>query len=166
MTNFKEDTDRCQLSRIMTEILLFRLMGIMNSILVSTDFSPASWKAFQVAIELQKKYGSNMCLFHVFPNDNQYTVNLMTRMTTLKKNMERLANDMVDSKEIEIETVVVSGNVSDELEGFASDNNFDLVVMGVNGNGEDNRPGSHTIKLLEKSTVPVLVVPNESASNA
>ena len=55
----------------------------------------------------------------------------------------------------------MGGWVDIEILDYINKNNFDLVIMGVNSNGLDNRPGSHISKIIEKANAPVLVIPNK-----
>lgn len=135
---------------------------MFKSILVTTDFSPASWHAFRLGVELGKSYSSEVCLFHVFPVENKddYSDDLMLSMRNVKNSMERLSNDISSERSKEILNVVVPGSIEQELMSFVKKNNFDLVIMGVNGNGNNNVPGRHTLSALEKISKPILVVPN------
>lgn len=147
---------------------------MFKSILVSSDFSPASWKAFQVGISLKDKYGSKLYVVHIYPteDDSDVSIELQKRMQKVKDSMDKMSaeyNGTNPSKgngrsEI-IENFVIPGNIEKALLKFIKDENFDLVIMGINGNGEDSIPGSHTSTVLEMSTSPVLVIPNNYKTN-
>lgn len=79
--------------------------------------------------------------------------------------MEKITGEMTLSDQLSIEHTVKPGNVESELLSFISEYNFDLIIMGINGNGQNNVPGKHTIKLMEKGRVPMLVVPNSYLEN-
>lgn len=79
--------------------------------------------------------------------------------------MTKLSNDLKQGAHTKINNLVVSGNIEEKLLDFVDRNSFDLVIVGVNSNGEDNSPGSHTSKLIEESNTPVLVIPNKYAAN-
>lgn len=74
--------------------------------------------------------------------------------------MEKLSNDLSSENGQHMTTVVISGNVNEALIDYVQRNHFDLVIMGVNSNGSDNNPGTHTVGVISRSKVPVLVVPN------
>ena len=148
--------------------------------MVSSDFSPASWKAFQVGIGLRQKYGANLSVVHVYPteDDSNVSSDLKRRISNIKNSMDKMSaefngNDFSGGKgqssgkpqPTKIQNIVIPGNIDKELLKFVKDEKFDLVIMGINGNGEDSLPGSHTSIMLEKSTSPVLVIPNNYGSN-
>ena len=80
--------------------------------------------------------------------------------------MIKLSNDLKADRNTKINNLVVSGNIEKELINFANQQAYDLVIVGVNSTGEDNSPGSHTAKLIEKSSTPVLVIPNNYSLDA
>ena len=79
--------------------------------------------------------------------------------------MNKLARDLIENPEEKINNVVLSGNVEETMLKFIDENEFDLVILGINGNGSDNNVGSHTLSVLEKCCTPVMVIPNNSRVN-
>ena len=74
--------------------------------------------------------------------------------------MQKMSDEISQEKGLEISSVVLSGKVESQLLTFVGEHQFDLVIMGVNSNGEDDNPGSHTLKIIEQSSTPLLIVPN------
>ena len=74
--------------------------------------------------------------------------------------MEEMTKQMAQVPVENVEHIVQPGNVENELLRFVRENDFDLVILGVNGNGQDNKPGKHAITMIEKGNAPMLVVPN------
>lgn len=84
----------------------------------------------------------------------------------VQQKMDKLLNDLVEDTDGVIENVVVSGNVEEKLMEEIRESKSDLVIVGVNSNGVNNEIGSHTISMIEKSGVPVLIVPNTQMNGA
>lgn len=141
---------------------------MISSILIPTDFSPASWNATQVGLELFHQCGeAKLSFLHVYPvtskqleNGNAEVTN--ERMKLMQNRMTQLSQDLSDKTEDRIDNVVLPGNVDEVMIQFIEENQFDLVIVGINSNGESNDIGSHTINVIKKSGVPVMIVPNKS----
>lgn len=87
-------------------------------------------------------------------------------IAAVQNRMDKLAKDLSDKSEEVIENVVLSGDVEEKLIEFISQNHSDLVIVGVNSNGVNNEIGRHTLSIIEKSGVPVLIVPNKQVNGA
>lgn len=141
---------------------------MISSILIPTDFSPASWKATQAGLELAKLNSrATLSILHIYPLASKYSngngaIHPSAKMDEVKLKMNELAKDFLENPSDKIKNVVLSGNVEDTMLKFIEENNFDLVILGINGNGQDNTIGSHTMSVIEKSGTPVLIVPNTS----
>lgn len=146
----------------MTLLLLMQnQILVISSILIPTDFSPASWKATQVGLEMSRLYKDvKISILHVYPASISTKKNNQPILKEVESRMNHLAKNLTDQSEKIIKNVVLSGNVGDTLLKFINENNFDLVIVGVNSNGVNNEIGSHTVNMIEKSGTPVLVVPN------
>jgi nucleotide-binding universal stress UspA family protein len=136
-----------------------------QSILIPTDFSPAAWKAMQIGLDMGHKYNSRITVFHVFPAAKNQNDLLSDQLEKVRSNMEKLSKELTEKDGQDITNVVLSGNVDEALTDFVKNNHFDLVIMGLNSNGMDNTLGTHTINLITRSRIPVLVVPNHYALN-
>lgn len=143
------------------------MLSMFKSILIPTDFSPAAWNAVQIGLMLGETYKARVSVLHVYPvsspgltvNGNR-TESLVKTLSNVRSKMDKITNGLTEKSKINIENVVVSGNVKEQLEEFVSHHNFDLVIMGLNGTGSDESPGSHTSGMIKGSNRPVLVVPS------
>ena len=139
---------------------------MISSILIPTDFSPASWKATQFGLEISRLNDfAKLSFLHVYPVSRKQLQNGQAeateeKMELMKSRMNRLAHDLSEKTEERISNVVLPGNVEDVMIKFIKENEFDLVIVGINGNGQNNEIGSHTIKVIKESGVPVMIVPN------
>ena len=113
-----------------------------------------------------------LSVLHVYPvssngNGNSSRIRSnghLSMLEEVKTKMNRLSNDLIDQPDI-IDNVVLPGNVEHTLIDFIRQNSFDLVIVGINGNGYTNDIGSHTVNVIENSGVPVMIVPNGSKAN-
>ncbi len=140
----------------------FKLQHIKN-ILVPTDFSPASWEATLYAIDLCHKHQAKMTLLHVVPGkigDTSGQVKHMSqKLNTLTKSLNtNESNDLISG-------VTRTGMVVNEILNHLQEAEYDVVIMGVNGNGGMNKDlGKHARKIIESAVVPVRLVPNKASS--
>ena len=141
---------------------------MITSILIPTDFSPASWNAAKVGLELSKLNGDAIISFlHIYPVSSKYSHKSGSanskQLEEVKHRMNQLARDISDISDDRIQNLVLSGNVEDTMIQFIKEHSFDLVIVGINSNGHDNEIGSHTVRVIKESGVPVMIVPNRTA---
>jgi nucleotide-binding universal stress UspA family protein len=164
-----QSADKCQVSACVRLLLLRIKTGItlFNRILIPTDFSPAAWQAVQIGLEVGRRFGSDLYLLHVYPMTSRFDLDpnepaLPVQLEQMRTRMENLSTSLISNGDKPIHNVLLSGNIEDQLGNFLDDEKFDLVIMGVNSSGDDNKIGSHTLRLIEKTGVPVLIVPNHN----
>lgn len=144
---------------------------MISSILIPTDFSPASWKAAQLGLELSHIYDdAKISFLHIYPVSSKYSLNDKPKaseklLTEVKARMNQLSNRMLEHSEEKIDNVVLSGNVEQTMLQFIKEHEFDLVIVGINSNGQNNEIGSHTVSIIKQSGVPVMIVPNSSSDH-
>ncbi len=137
-------------------------MNNLKEILVLTDFSPAAWQAMRYGGFLCRAHHANMTLLHVLPskpspkNGNGDVIELFdNKLQSFGKEIQLVNGNAV-------KTVVLSGNVSQEIAKYINQITFDMVIMGLNGNGGMNSElGKNTKNMLERSGLPVLVMPSK-----
>lgn len=149
----------------------------LNVVLVPTDFSETCRAAYDFAIELTQKYGGKVDLIHVVPmfkylNESVSRLGLPLDMDKdiyphlITESEERLSKEMTDyfPEAIRGDTFVkVERRASDCIVRVAADRQVDLIVMGATGaRGRDILWGSTTEKVVRKSSIPVLAIPNEA----
>ncbi len=136
---------------------------MFTNILIPTDFSPASYKATQIGIELSKQWKAVVSILHVYPVISKYSKEeeseIEEMLEAMKVKMNELTKNMI-GPETRVNNVVLPGNVGETMIRFIDDNQFDLVIVGVNSNGGDDSVGSHTASLIERSGTPIMIVPN------
>ncbi len=145
---------------------------MISSILIPTDFSPASWKATQIGLELTKlNQHAVLSILHIYPLVSRFSngkngKEIPDKMKEVQSKMNALSKEFMDHSDEKIKNVVLSGNVEETMLQFIREHDFDLVILGINGNGLDNTMGSHTQSVIEKSSTPIMVIPNNTADGA
>jgi len=133
---------------------------MFDSILVPTDGSPGSERAFEVAVTLARTHGAAVHVLAVVgdhgPTDDDWDY---SGDSPAEAFIESQA-DRVDTSDLTVRPVVREGAVHDEILDYADDADSDLVVMGTHGRTGVRRflLGSITEKVVRLADVPVLSV--------
>lgn len=143
---------------------------MITNILIPTDFSPNSWLATQMAVDIAEKDKSNLLLLHIYPLVSRFSLDknevaVPVKLNEIKNRLKEIAKEISTNTKVKIESKVLPGNVESTLLLFLSENPFDLMVLGVNSHGANNELGSHATTLIEKCGIPVLIVPNQNGKN-
>ena len=132
----------------------------IKNILVPTDFSPASWEATRYALDLCHQHQAKMTLLHVVPSRNgsqaKQAAHMSKKLNELTQSLN--ANDLNNH----ISGLTKSGKVVAEILHHLNEVAYDIVVMGINGNGGMNMDmGKNAREIVECSEIPVQLVPNK-----
>jgi len=142
-------------------------MGTFNKILVSTDFSDISNRAFFSAVDLASQLGAALQVIHVV---QIHPVNMPesgnVNIEALEAEEERMANESMEKliqqagKELEITTRIVHGNPVAQIESMAKEIEADLIVMGTHGRTGMAHliMGSVAESVMRNSEMPVMCV--------
>jgi nucleotide-binding universal stress UspA family protein len=140
----------------------------IHRILVPTDFSPPSERALEMAIEMARRFGAELTLFHahelpayvfpdgVMPVSPQILAELERSMTA---ELERLATIVrAAGVSARIKTGVGAHDV--EICHYAEEMSADLIVMGTHGRTGLRHVllGSVAEKVVRRAPCPVLTV--------
>lgn len=145
----------------------------MKRILVPVDFSPTSQKAFRYAVDIAFKSNGTVILCHLFKplefsklGDPQiiHEENMRTEENILKR-LQRLKKKVLTNakKEMPVSTLVGHIPVVKNILKLVEDNHIDMIVMGTQGATGLKKitVGSVAAKVMERSVVPVLLVPEK-----
>ncbi len=173
MIKLKCTTDRNQ-NPIYQSLLLLKLdyleTQVISRILIPTDFSPASWRATKMGLEIGNANNAEVSILHIYPLASKFVsdkkqVELPIKLEEMKSKMDLLTKDFSDIPLERVTNVVLPGNVEKTMLKFIRDHSFDLVIIGINSDGDTNEMGSHTVSIIERSGTPVLIVPNNEHTN-
>lgn len=142
----------------------------MKTILIATDFSPASGNALLYGVALAKSFNAKLILFHAYAlpapipslsvRISEYEV-----MMEMKQQLADHAKLILKEKAAEIETVCEIGDPKAAIISIANEKNADLIVTGMKGAGKNLKRvlGSTATSLTAGTNVPVLIIPEQAA---
>jgi nucleotide-binding universal stress UspA family protein len=145
----------------------------MKTILIPTDFSDSSMNAACYAISLAKQLNSKVILLHIFHIPvvpSEAPVIIVSYEELEKDNMLLMKNFETELRaktnyEKEIVSIVKPGFVTDELKDVVTEEQVDLIVMGIKGTNKLNEIviGSNTTSTIKNVDCPTLVIPTDVA---
>ena len=143
----------------------------MKNILVPIDFSTASHNASEYAVSLAGIFDANLIFIHAYMPpvviDEVFATSLLVSHAELVKgnevSMAQEIKTLYKKQAIKIEGLVREGFAPDIIKEMAKEKNADLIVMGMKGKGKSNSVfGSATTTIIRKTSVPVLVIPENA----
>jgi len=144
----------------------------MNKIVVPVDFSDTSENAAFFAANLSKQIPeAQLILYNVYNNSDAGSDGTpLQQDDTDKKTVMEFVLQTLKNKVSLITDASISivseedDDFVDSLERFANHQAVQLIVMGITGSSKNQQTlmGSNTLKLVERKTVPVLIVPPEA----
>lgn len=107
-------------------------------ILVPTDFSKASFAAFAPAAAIARRFGSRVVLLHVAEEIPVYAYRIGLSQKELDERMLAHAADAMRKaarllRVKNVDLIVRSGNVQQEILKVVKEKKIDLIVMGTHG---------------------------------
>jgi nucleotide-binding universal stress UspA family protein len=139
----------------------------IEKVLVPMDFSPPSRLALNHGIAFARKFRARLTLLHVVESSSALTYTFPTETERIEKEHSEQAQRMLstlvgpeDQDDLDLQTLVKTGDIEDEILSTIREKRTDLVVMGTHGRGLVGRSliGSVTQKVLRKVEIPILTV--------
>jgi nucleotide-binding universal stress UspA family protein len=146
-------------------------MKQIKRIVVGTDFSETAERAVDAAVDLAAQVGAVVWLVHAyelpmysFPDGVVVaSTDAAQRITTAA--LERLEAGVERRKErgVSIQSVLRMGTVWDELNGVATEQNAEVIVVGTHGRRGFSRVmmGSVAERMVRTAVCPLLVIRGE-----
>ncbi len=137
-----------------------------KSILLATDFSPASGRALEYAASLARRYGSAIYLTHIISLDGyplmapEFAASSLQKMhVEAEENLRELLKSGLLIA-LPFKAVIQEGNLWPSLEEVIKKYEIDLLVVGTRGAGAVRKVliGSGAEEIFRKAKVPVLTV--------
>lgn len=149
----------------------------MKRILVPIDFSPTSVKALNFAVYLAARVRGSIMTYHLITPETVNTIGTYDDVKTINeqkesnnlKRLQRLCKKVNAAyPRVSISAVVGRKPVTNNILKFANENHADLIVMGTQGASGLQRVtvGSIAARVLTKSDIPVLLVPEKYVSGS
>lgn len=135
-----------------------------NTVLIPTDFSEVCGNAVSHGVKLAKFLGYKVFILHI--------INKETKSELKKKNvgidyievrLKEYKKYYSKKYEVEIDIMAVEGSIFSTINTVAREIKANLMVLGTHGKkGLQHVFGSYAMKVVEESTIPVIVVQKRS----
>lgn len=160
-----------------------RSLRSVRKILVPVDFSESSLKACMFAMGLATKLKAEIKLLHVYYNpvldiapfdtSHAYQINLINYLHEAEQNARQQLSKLLrelktkskkNNTDLRITSSLVNGLAAEEIAASAARFKPGLIVIGTRGHGNQTGGylGSVTTKVIEKTNVPLLAIPEQS----
>lgn len=142
----------------------------INHILVPTDFSGFSNRAFHFACEIAERAGAKLLLFHVVEPPYNFATAVKGMMEMMEKNalkrMKLLEKEAASNAEISHD--IRHGRTSREIIDCVDREGIDMVVMGSRGQSALSRAvlGSVSEVIAKELSVPLFLIPYHEDSES
>ena len=142
---------------------------MFQNILVPVDLSNQSTRAFKVALDVAKKYNSEITILTCLESDAQHHIYYESRASfqqikkqnkIVKEHFEKLET-LAEKNNISIKSkILTSGSAVNNIVTFAKSKKYNLVVIGSHGRTGFNKwlLGSVANGVSQKINCPVLIV--------
>jgi universal stress protein E len=135
-------------------------MRMLHSMLLATDFRPASEEAADVAVRLATTFGSRVTLLHVLEPVPEWPAALAGEREEAAAALQEMGQKLAAQKVLVVESSVPVGPPADTIVRKAEEIDAELIVIGA---GERSRvdhfsPGPVAQAVLEHALAPVLAV--------
>lgn len=141
---------------------------MLKKILCAVDFSEFTNEITSYAVEIAKKFGSELHLLHVIPSLNYFTPyesfmtpeNLVAIERNIEREIEKDFDKLVKKIDIPFKKVIKTGVTFVEIIDYIKQESISLVIMGTHGRSgiEHILIGSVAEKVVRKSPCPVLTI--------
>jgi nucleotide-binding universal stress UspA family protein len=132
---------------------------LYEKILVPIDGSEHSKHALKEAIKIAKMAKSTITLLNVYPKT---TTQKQPNTETQQKNGKNIlteAQKLIQTEGISVETLLLQGDIINQIIKTAKENHFDLIIVGARGLSkiEETILGSISQGVTENAPCPVIV---------
>jgi nucleotide-binding universal stress UspA family protein len=141
------------------------MMKNIKKILVAIDRSAMAEEALKRAISIAKEKEAQLIVMHVVePSFIESPFVRPIDENKIKKEVKMRVEKLTSEEDIEYVLFVESGSAAASISLKVKNLDVDLLVIGTHGKDDisSNYFGSTTLKLIQKTHIPVLVVKNEA----
>lgn len=145
-------------------------MPSIKKILCAVDLSEHSHMVADYAIALAKALDAEITVLYTAPSLSQYVgfhvppssiENFVGEIVTgAEQSMDEFIAEVFTDPDVKAKGVILSGYAAQEIIGYATTNNMDIIVMGTHGRTGIDRIlfGSVAEKVVKTATMPVMTV--------
>jgi nucleotide-binding universal stress UspA family protein len=140
---------------------------MFSKLLVPVDGSENSVRALEAAIFLSKKIDAHVTVMHVMEKPPTLYIHPQKELEELLQNYRNEAEQILEKCEeignrngVELQKVMIEGDVASKIIKFAEKELFDMIVMGHRGSGRFKEMvlGSVSEKVLRQAKRSVLII--------
>ena len=134
---------------------------MFKTVLFPVDMSPEAKQAAAVAVDIVKHHQSRLVLLSVVETAGDSAASAEQASPQAVAQLLAQVKDMFAQQGIESETIEKQGQPAFVICDVADEQEADLIVMGCRGVGliEDHQDESVTVRVINLSPCPVMVVP-------
>lgn len=131
----------------------------MGKIIVATDFTPVSDVAARYACQIGSATNSEVFLLHI--------VKSKSALDGANEKLSAQASRHQSETGYTVNSIARVGNIFDDIPNVAEEENAELIVMGTHGlQGMQFIVGSHALRIVTESKVPVVIVQDQTHKSA
>ncbi len=138
-------------------------------IVAATDLSPSADRAIEQAAMLAGKWGAELCLLHVFDDGVWATIKAIYAAESwadceptlaARNQLSQQARELSSRHDIDVRADTRTGRAAGTIAEFVREQQAQLLVVGEHAEDliGDNVVGGTALKVLEKASVPVMLV--------
>ncbi|MCX6232452.1 MAG: universal stress protein [Bacteroidetes bacterium] len=129
-----------------------------NKIIIPTDLTSVAKQAIKQACLIAEKSQSSLCLLHVL-NDKSPSEEEVRKQLGYEADAIRIQHHL------KCDVLILAGNLFDVIPNVCIEDDFDLMVIGTHGikGVKQMLFGANILRLVEKISIPVLVIQQETA---
>ncbi|MEQ8239420.1 MAG: universal stress protein [Cyclobacteriaceae bacterium] len=143
------------------------MMNLLEKILVPTDFHGSADKSIEMAIDLAKRFNSEIILLHVLIDNPDLSEYEEIIKQEVDRKFQTIHSKISGSGIKKVSQVISKGNKSYEINKIADEKNVNLIIMGsgkMKGKGK-SQLGTITKRVIESSTKPIWVMTEQSTQS-
>ncbi len=131
-----------------------------DTIMVPTDFSEVCNNAVDYAAQMAKSLNYKLEILHIINKETKaYLEEHKLKEAAIYDQLKEMSGEVADEHGIDVNFIVREGGVYKQIGEIAAEIGARLIVIGTHGKtGFQKITGSHALKVIEHSPVPVIVV--------
>jgi len=140
----------------------------INRILVATDLSEASENALRCAVNLAKKFKSEIVLLHIFevPDIDENAKRIISSSflnRDIKRQLQEAVQEVEKNEGLKISFLTKDGDLFNSMSDAALETKSDVLMVGTHGvHGIQHLTGSFIAQTVNCTPIPVWVVQKDS----
>jgi universal stress protein E len=143
------------------------MMNLLEKILVPTDFHGSADRSIEMAIDLAKRFDSEIILLHVLIDNPDLIEYEEIIKQEVDQKFQTIHSKISDSGIKKVSQIISKGNKFYEINKIADEKDVNLIIMGsgeMRSKGK-SQLGTVTKRVIESSTKPIWVMTEQSTQS-